>query len=249
MSNHMKEDRALLKHIVSIHKDSYETYGSPRVYEALKKQGVPCSEKRIARLMGEADLRGRVVKVTRRAPGVQRFYERHENLRLGRPLPSTINQQWVGDVTFMRVQGQPCFLSVVMDLYSRKVLGWALGKDRTTNLTKKALTHALKGRILSPGCIFHSDRGIEYGGVVHATALKKHGFRISMNRSYHSQDNAHMESFFHTMKAEWIRGRSFESFDHLEKELGVYMKFYNRSRLHSGIDYHTPLEYERKVLH
>lgn len=241
----MKANRALLRHISTIHEQSHRTYGSPRVFKALKKKGVACSEKRIARLMQKAGLQGRVVKVTRRAPGVHRFYERHANLRLTEPAPSTIDQQWVGDVTFLRVQGQHCFLAAVMDVYSRRVLGWSLGRDRTMQLTRRALARALTDRIPAPGCIFHSDRGVEYGGADYTDALKHHGFRISMNRSYHSQDNAHMESFFHTMKAEWIRGRSFESFDHLQAGLRTYMRFYNRWRLHSGIDYHTPLEYER----
>lgn len=246
MSNRMKANRALLRQIFTIHEKSYETYGSPRVFAALKKDGIVCSEKRVARLMQKAGLQGRVVKVTRRAPGVQRFYERHGNLRIGRPAPSSTDQQWVGDVTFLRLQGQQCFLAAIMDVYSRRILGWSLGRDRTMQLTTRTLAHALKDRIPAPGCIFHSDRGVEYGGAAYVDVLKRHGFLVSMNRSYHSQDNAHMESFFHSMKAEWIRGRSFESFGHLHAALGTYMRFYNRYRLHSGIDYHTPLEYERR---
>ena len=249
MSDRMKANRTLLNQIVTIHEMSYETYGSPRVFEDLKKQEVPCSENRVARLMRQAGLQGRVVKVTRRAPGVQQFFERHENLRMGKPVPPTINQQWVGDITFLRVQGQPCFLSVVMDVCSRKIIGWALGRNRSTQLTTRALTRALKDRKPVPGCIFHSDRGSEYGCYDYANMLKRYGFRVSMNRAYHSQDNAHMESFFHSMKAEWIRGRSFESYEHLESALKTYMRFYNRYRLHSGIDYHTPVEYEKKITH
>jgi putative transposase len=247
MSEHMKANRDLLRQIITIHQESHETYGSPRVWRALKKQGIGCGKNRVARLMREADLRGRVVKVTRRVPGVQRFYERHENLRLGEPVPSHINRQWVGDVTFLRVKGRPCFLAAVMDLCSRRILGWSLRGDRTTELTRQALTRALTGRKPNPGCIFHSDRGVEYGGAPYTDDLTRHGFRISMNRSYHSQDNAHMESFFHSMKAEWLRGRSFESIEHLESSIGAYIRFYNCDRLHSGIDYQTPVEYEKKV--
>lgn len=247
MSNRMKANRTLLKQIVTIHQTSHETYGSPRVFEDLKNKGVPCGKNRVARLMRHAGLQGRVVKVTRRAPGVQQFFERHENLRIGNPVPPTINQQWVGDITFLRVQGQPCFLSVVMDVCSRKIIGWALGRNRSTQLTTRALVRALKDRNPDPDCIFHSDRGSEYGCYDYANMLKRYGFRVSMNRSYHSQDNAHMESFFHSMKAEWIRGRSFESYEHLEAALKTYMRFYNRHRLHSGIDYHTPVEYEKRI--
>jgi putative transposase len=219
MSEHMKANRDLLRQIITIHQESHETYGSPRVWRALKKQGIECGKNRVARLMREADLRGRVVKVTRRVPGVQRFYERHENLRLGEPVPSQINRQWVGDVMFLRVKGRPCFLAAVMDLCSRRNPGWSLRGDRTTELTRQALTRALTGRKPNPGCIFHSDRGVEYGGAPYTDDLTRHGFRISMNRSYHSQDNAHMESFFHSMKAEWLRGRSFESIDRLESSV------------------------------
>jgi putative transposase len=164
MSDRMKSNRNLLTQIVSIHQKSHGTYGSPRVYATLEKKGISCSENRIALLMHQAGIKGRIVKVTRRAPGVQRFYERYENLRLGAPHPYAVNQQWVGDVTFLRVKGQPCFLAVIMDVYSRKVLGWALRRDRTTELTRRALNKALKDRKPSPGCIFHSDRGVEYGG-------------------------------------------------------------------------------------
>ena len=125
MSDRMQANRTLLRQIIAIHEKSHETYGSPRVVKALKKDGVACSEKRVARLMQKAHLQGRVVRVTRRAPGVQRFYERHANLRLGKPAPSTVNQQWVADVTFLRVQGQQCFLAAIMDVYSRKILGWS----------------------------------------------------------------------------------------------------------------------------
>jgi putative transposase len=247
MSEQMKANRALLGQIVTIHQASHETYGSPRVFETLKSKEVPCGKNRVVRLMRQAGLQGRVVKVTRRAPGVQQFFERHENLRMGNPVPPTINQQWVGDITFLRVQGQPCFLSVVMDVCSRKIIGWALGRNRSTQLTTRALTRAIKDRNPDPGCIVHSDRGSEYGCYDYANMLKRYGFRVSMNRAYHSQDNAHMESFFHSMKAEWIRGRSFESYAHLESSLKTYMRFYNRYRLHSGIDYNTPVEYEKRI--
>jgi len=112
MSDRMKANRMLLKHILVIHTDSHETYGSPRVFAALKKKGVSCSEKRVARLMSQASLTGRVVKVTRRAPGVQRFYERHENLRLGKPAPSAINQlacpPKTGPVSMLEFVGVGC---------------------------------------------------------------------------------------------------------------------------------------------
>jgi transposase InsO family protein len=96
------------------------------------------------------------------------------------------------------------------------------------------------------GCIFYSDRGVEYGGSGYSDELRRYGFRVSMSRAYHSQDNAHMESFFHSIKAECIRGRSFQSFEELESSLRKYIHFYNDRRLHSGID-HMPSEFERRA--
>jgi putative transposase len=162
------------RQIITIHEQSHEICGSPRVFAALKKKGVACSEKRVARLMHTSGLRGRVITVTRRAPGVHRFYERHANLRLTEPAPSAIDQQWVGDVTFLRVQGQQCFLSALMDLYSRKILGWSLATDRTMQLTTRTLARALKDRTRAPGCIFHSDRGVKYGGIQPLEAARWH---------------------------------------------------------------------------
>jgi transposase InsO family protein len=238
-------NRVLRRRIVRIHARSRRIYGSPRVWEALRQQGVACGENRVARLMRGAGLTGRVVRVTRRQPGLQRFYQATDNLRRLHPKPSCINQQWVGDVTYLKAGNRPCFLAVVMDVYSRKVVGWRLGADRTVNLTARAMQQALRHRSLSPGLIFHSDRGIEYGAYRYRDLLAHHGIRPSMNRPRCCQDNAHMESFFHSMKAEWIRGRSFASLGELEAALRAYMRFYNQRRLHSGIDYHTPEEYER----
>lgn len=172
-----KANEGLLRKIARIHRRSHDIYGSPRVWVALRKQGIPCGENRIARLMRAAGLQGRVVKVTRRAPGVHKFYERNANLRLSTPAPCTPNQQWVGDLTRLKVNTATCFLAIVMDLYSRKVVGWSLGHDRTTQLTRRALRQALKRRQPKPGCLFHSDRGVEYGAYDYTHELQRHGLR------------------------------------------------------------------------
>jgi len=151
----------------------------------------------------------------------------------------------VGDVTDLKANGRPCFLATVMDVYSRRIVGWAFGSDRTVNLTARAMQRAIRTR--APARIFHSDRGIEYGAYRYRAILTQHGIQASMNRPRCCQDNAHMESFFHTMKTEWIRGRTFTTFVELEAALKAYIRFYNHHRLHSGIDYHTPEEYERLV--
>jgi transposase InsO family protein len=214
---------------------------------ALRKEGIAASENRVARLMRAAGLQGRVVRVTRRAPGVHRFFEATDNLRVGTAPPTGINQQWVGDVTYLKAKGRPCFLAAVMDVSSRRIVGWAFGSDRTVNLTALAVQRAIRNRAPARALIFHSDRGIEYGAYRYRAILRRHGIRPSMNRPRCYQDNAHMESFFHTLKTEWIRGRSFATFAELEAALKAYIGFYNHHRLHSSIDYNTPEEYERLV--
>lgn len=242
----MTEDRQLSRQIRVIHSDSRGTYGSPRVYQALKKQGINVGEKRVERLMRALAIQGRVVEVTRRQPGLKRFKAAGDNLRLDAPEVTGPNQQWVADITYLKLHGVWLYLAVVMDVYSRRILGWSLGKNRTTDLTLAALGYAIKGRDLTGVKLFHTDRGIEYTAFRFRDELKKYGFQPSFNRPGMCTDNAHMESFFHTLKAELIRGRVFRSENELRYALNSYInQFYNHKRLHSGIGYHAPVEYER----
>src|SRR3989304_6670860 len=139
-------NHTLLQHIERIHRRSHSTYGSPRVAKALRKEGIAASENRVARLMRAAGLQGRGVRGTRRAPGLHRFFEATDNLRVATAPPPGINQQWVGDVTFLKANGRPCFLAAVMDVSSRRIVGWAFGSDRTVNLTALAMQRAIPHR-------------------------------------------------------------------------------------------------------
>jgi len=245
VSERSRANEKLLKTIHRIHERSHGIYGSPRVWEMLRQIGVPCSEKRVARLMRHAGLTGRVVKVTRRQPGLHRFFIATPNLRTDQPVPRGLNQQWVGDVTYLKARGRFCYLATVMDVCSRRILGHALGYDRSVNLTTRAVKRAIHSRPDREKLLFHSDRGIEYGAYRYKAMLGEHGIRSSMNRPGHPGDNAHMESFFHSMKAEWIRGKTFKTITELEVAVTQYIRFYNHHRLHSGLDYRTPVEYER----
>lgn len=240
------EDEKLSTKIVQIHQDSRGTYGSPRVHQALKKQGVDVGKKRVERLMQAQRLQGRVVKVTRRQPGLRRFKERGENLRLNIPEPTNINRVWVADITYIKVRDTYKFLSVIMDLYSRKILSWSLSNTRTTEDTSKILKRAIRERQPDEGLIFHTDRGIEFTGKGFRDVLLKHNFKPSVNRLGYCTDNGHMESYFHSLKAELIRGRKFNSMNDLRYALNSYINhFYNKKRLHSGIGYCSPIEYEK----
>jgi putative transposase len=153
---------------------------------------------------------------------------------------------WAGDVTYIKVSGVWHHLAVVMDLYSRRILGWTLSKPRTVDITLSALGQALKKRKPDVGCLFHSDRGVEYVAYRYRDELKKYGMIRSVNRPGMCTDNAHVESFFHSLKTEMIRGRKFKDQSELRYALNSYINgFYNYKRLHSGINYLPPTVYEK----
>ena len=234
------------KKIEQIHSDSGGAYGSPRVFQALRREGERIGCKRVERLMREAGLMGRAAVVYRRFAAIERFYRRHDNLRLNAPAPMGIDQQWVADLTYIKVGSQWRYLAVVLDAFSRRVIGWSLGANKTANLTLRALKHALKARNPKPGLIFHTDRGVEYGAGLIQAELKRRGLKPSMNRPGSCTDNAHAESFFHSLKAERIHGVKFSCEEQLRKMLCSYINaFYNQRRLHSGLDYVSPAEYEK----
>jgi transposase InsO family protein len=237
-----------MKQIQRIYAASQGRYGSPRVHEALRREGLAIGKKRVARLMQEAGIAGRVATLYRRSPGTTRFYERHQNLRLDLPPPAGIDQVWVGDLTYIRVGRHWRYLAVVMDLYSRRVISWSLGERKTADLTWRALRQALRRRQPPPGLLFHTDRGVEYGAHLIQQELVRHGIRSSMNRPGCCTDNGHMESFFHSLKAEAIHGVSFSTEAELRRELNHYIgQFYNHRRLHSALGYRTPVEYEKRI--
>lgn len=248
-SSTAKENRKLLKVIVRVHRQSREIYGSPRVNQDLRKQGVCVSKHRVARLMRENNLRGRVVRVTRRQPGLHRFCVGLPNQLRTAGRPPGPNRQWAGDITYLPVQGKWKYLAVVLDLYSRKVISWALGDRRTVDLTWRAMHAAIVRRNPPEGLLFHTDRGIEYRHPGFRELLAAHGIKASMNRPGQTTDNAYVESFFHTLKAEYFRGRWFNNTQELRQGLAGYINhFYNRQRMHSGIGYRSPDEYEQRAV-
>jgi len=177
---------------------------------------------------------------------MHRFYGRHANLRLNIPAPSAPDKQWVADLTYIKVAGNWMYLAVVMDLYSRRIVGWSLGSHKTAELTLRALRQTLSVRSPDAGLIFHTDRGVEYGAELIQNELQRHDSRHSMNRPGKCTDNAHMESFFHTLKSEKLHGTAFTSVRELRRSINQYIDgFYNTTRLHSSLDYVSPMEHER----
>jgi len=247
-SRHDIDDKKLTEKIINIHRDSREIYGSPRIHKALQQQGVRVGKKRVERLMRLQGLQGRVVTVTKRQPSLKGFRERGDNLRLNSPGASRINQIWVADITYIKVRDTYRFLTVVMDICSRRILSWSLTSDRTTKETSTVLKRVIQERKPATGLIFHTDRGSEFTGKGLRKVLAKHKIAASVNRLGYCTDNGHMESFFHSLKTELIRGRKFNSMPELRYALNSYINhFYNKKRLHSGIGYLSPVEYEKRA--
>jgi transposase InsO family protein len=220
------------------------TYGSPRIQRALADAGMKVSRKRVARLMRQAGLRARAARIYRTSPGSHAFFLAVPNWGRRRQIHHA-DQLWVADITYLKVLEHWRYLAVVMDRYTRRIVGWSLGTHKTTRLTLRALDRALTNRQPRPGLVFHSDRGVEYAAYEFRTRLAALGIRQSMNRPGEPTDNAHMESFFHSLKTERLYGCNFATEAELRSALRTYIAFYNQRRLHSALDYRSPADYER----
>jgi len=239
-----RQSEALLERIRRVHEASRGIYGSPRVFQALRQQGCKASENRVARVMRVHRIRARVATIRYTNPKRQRFFDsgRNEQLRLELTGP---DQVWVGDITYVKVGGVYRYLAMVMDKYSRRVLGWAYGHRKDVALTLKALNRAVRSRKPARGLIFHTDRGIEYAAGAFKQRLAELGITQSMNRPGKVTDNAYIESFFHSMKSDIVHGLTFGQDDEIETAVRGYVPFYNGTRLHSSLNYVPPATFER----
>jgi putative transposase len=237
------EDARLVDKIHQVHRDSHQTYGSPRVHAALCRNGEEIGRRRVERLMREHGVRAVSASLYRKLPGMAVFFN-----SIASQLPHVevqrTDQVWVADVTYLKVRDAWRYLATVMDRHSRRLLGWALGPDRTMALTRRALQAAIRLRRPAMGTLFHTDRGIEYLGVGFRTTLRLEGFTQSVNRPRRGNDNAHMEAWNKSMKSDMYHRRRFDTDQELRSAIRDYVAFYNSQRLHSALGYRSPIEFE-----
>lgn len=241
-----EENGRLAERIRRVHRRSRQTYGSPRVYQALRQLGCEASENRVARVMRKHGIKARVATIRYTNPTLRRFFAGASNEQLS-VQPNAVDQVWVGDITYLKVGGIYRYLAVVMDKYSRRVIGWAYGNRKDVALTLKALNRAVRYRKRLRGLIFHTDRGIEYAAGAFKARLVELGMTQSMNRPGKVTDNAYIESFFHSMKSEIYHGLHFDEDQQMRTALREYMPFYNGARIHSSLNYVSPATYEQQV--
>ncbi|RQP25424.1 IS3 family transposase [Albitalea terrae] len=244
-SERSQRDAQLVEQVSQVHERSCGYYGSPRVTGQLRRDGLAVGRRRVARLMRLAGLQGRSARLYRRSKVGQRAsFASVPRLQLSEP--SGPNQLWVGDVTYLKVAGQWRYLATVMDRHSRRIVGWSLSHRRDAALTRAALRQAARNRRPQPGLVFHSDRGVEYAAFEYRDELRRLGILQSMNRPGKMNDNAHMESFFHSMKTEELYGKAFADDLQLRRILSSYITFYNQQRLHSSLRYLPPAGFEQR---
>ena len=240
------ENQALAKAIDTLHARSHQTYGSPRIVQELRKEGRRHGRNRIARLMKQGGLCGRPKGRYR----VKTTDSNHDqpiapNRLAEAPTATAPNQLWVADITYIPTQEGWLYLAGILDLYSRKIVGWAMSDRIDTPLVLKALGMALLHRNPPRPLLLHSDRGVQYASADYRQALAQAGLLASMSRKANCYDNASMESFWSTLKLELIYRRHFVSHRQARSEIFDYIEcFYNRHRSHSALNYRSPVDFE-----
>ena len=239
----------LKQKITKIYHKSRQRYGSPRIYQQLLREGYSVGKKRVERLMCEMGIQAvakRKYKATTDSshskPVADNLLDRHFT-------PEKPNTSWVADITYIWTSEGWLYLSTIMDLYSRRIIGWSLRERLTKDLVIAALKMALKQRNISPDLLLHSDRGSQYASELYQLLLLKNGILCSMSGKGNCWDNAVMESFYRTLKVELIYQNKYETRREAQRDIFEYIEvFYNRERLHSSLGYYTPEEYEQLML-
>ena len=242
-------NRDLVDDIKRVHLDTHGRYGSPRIYAELKAQGRGVSRGRIERLMRRHGIRAIMARPRR----VRTTDSRHDfpiapNLLKRNFTAIAPNRIWLADITYVETDQGWLYLATVMDLYSRRIVGWAMADHLRAELPMAALAMAIATHRPAAGLIHHSDRGVQYASAEYRKMMQSAGFRASMSRKADCYDNAPMESFFHTLKTELVHHQQYATREEARRDIFAYIEgFYNRKRRHSAIGYISPIEMELKA--
>jgi transposase InsO family protein len=242
--------RALIEHIRRIHKKSRRTYGSPRIHAELRAEGVVCNHKRVARLMRLEGIQGRRKRRKATTTDSKHPYPVAPNLLNREFVAEAPNEKWVADITYIPTREGWLYLAVVLDLYSRKIVGWSMSHQVTADLVEDALRMALYERQPDPGLLHHSDRGSQYASDQIRRILASNRIQVSMSRTANCYDNAVMESFFSTLKCEWVHHQDYQTRTEACRDIFEYIAgFYNTIRRHSTLGYVSPNQFEANGRH
>lgn len=248
MSSRQCRQATLLEEIRQAHHESRGIYGAPRIHRDLKARGIPCSRNTVARLMHQHHLRSKLKR---------RFVIRTTDSRHAHPIARNLlqrrfhweqpNQAWCCDLTYVPTDEGWLYLAVVVDLFSRKVVGWSMADHLRSQLVEEALTMALTQRRPEAGVIHHSDRGVQYACESYRQLLESHGMIASMSGAGDCRDNAVAERFMGSLKTEWTHHERYATREQARLSVFEYIEvFYNRQRRHSTLGYVSPEEYERR---
>jgi putative transposase len=241
-------NRALVADIRVIYQESRQTYGSPSIWQALVQRGHRVGEHRVARLMRQDGIRAKTVKKWRATTQSDHRWPVAENTLNRQFTIARPNRVWAGDISYVWTAEGWLYLAVVLDLYSRAVIGWAMGARLTVDLAQQALTMAIRHRTPKAGLLHHSDRGSQYAATSYQQLLTRHGIAVSMSRRGNCWDNACVESFFGTLKRELIYHRRYRTREEATQDIFEYIEvFYNRRRRHSTLGHCSPAEFEART--
>ena len=245
----MKKNTELTTKIKSIFASNRATYGSPRIHAILRKDGECCSRKRVAKIMKQNQIKAKMKKKWK--PSCKRSYD------VSRIAPNLLAQNftatrkdtvWVSDITYVETAEGWLYVSTVLDLYSRKIVGLSMDNHMKSELVVRSLKQAIQHRAPKPGLILHSDRGTQYTSSEYQEIARENGIVLSMSAAGHCYDNAAMESFFHTLKTEHIFFQKFSTREAAKQSIFEYIEvFYNRQRIHSTLNFVSPYEFEQQI--